>query len=139
MKPFYISTAIHYVNDVPHLGHMYEEVVADVVARFRRFLGDDVFFLTGTDEHGIKMERAAAAKGVEPIQLADKIVGVHKRLWADLSIGYDDFIRTTQERHRTAVEALFSRIRELNPDDSTSASIGPGIVPTRKRSFQMPR
>jgi methionyl-tRNA synthetase len=116
-KPFYISTAIHYVNDVPHLGHMYEEVVADVVARFRRFLGEDVFFLTGTDEHGIKMERAAAAKGEEPIQLADKIVGVHKRLWADLSIGYDDFIRTTQERHRTAVEALFSRIRELNPDD----------------------
>ncbi len=116
-KPFYISTAIHYVNDVPHLGHMYEEVVADVVARFRRFLGEDVFFLTGTDEHGIKMERSAAAKGVEPLQLADRIVDIHKGLWADLSISYDDFIRTTQARHRTAVYALFSRIRELNPDD----------------------
>lgn len=116
-KLFYISTAIHYVNDEPHLGHMYEDVVADVVARFHRLLGEDVFFLTGTDEHGIKMERSAAAKGLEPIQLADRIVDVHKALWRDLSISSDDFIRTTEERHQKAVYALFSRIRSLNPDD----------------------
>jgi methionyl-tRNA synthetase len=114
---YYISTAIHYVNDVPHLGHMYEDVVADVVARFQRLQGKEVFFLTGTDEHGIKMERAAAAAGIQPIELADRIAGVHKQLWRDLGIDYDDFIRTTQPRHRTAVYALLERIRERNPGD----------------------
>ena len=114
---YYISTAIHYVNDVPHLGHMYEDVVADVVARYRRLRGDEVFFLTGTDEHGIKMERAAAAAGVEPIQLADRVAGVHLKLWKELSVFHDDFIRTTEPRHRAAVYALIARIRERNPDD----------------------
>ena len=74
MTKFYITTAIHYVNDDPHIGHMYENIVADVIARHRRRMGDDVRFLTGTDEHGQKIERAAAKEGILPIELADRVV-----------------------------------------------------------------
>ena len=74
MSKFYITTAIHYVNDDPHIGHMYENVVADVIARHRRRMGDDVWFLTGADEHGQKIERAAAKEGILPIELADRVV-----------------------------------------------------------------
>ncbi|MDX1584828.1 MAG: class I tRNA ligase family protein, partial [Thermoanaerobaculia bacterium] len=69
-KTYYISTAIHYVNDLPHIGHLYENIVADTVARYRRLMGDDVFFLTGTDEHGQKIQRSAQKEGIEPIELA---------------------------------------------------------------------
>src|SRR5256885_6570631 len=102
-KKFYISTAIHYVNDLPHIGHMYENVVADVIARHRRRMGDDVWFLTGTDEHGQKIERAAAKEGILPIELADRVVAKHHELWRKLDISYDDFIRTTENRHRVGV------------------------------------
>src|SRR5258705_7476136 len=77
MSKFYITTAIHYVNDDPHIGHMYENVVADVIARHRRRMGDDVWFLTGADEHGQKIERAAAKEGILPIELADRVVAKH--------------------------------------------------------------
>jgi len=116
-EKYYLTTAIHYVNDDPHIGHMYENVVADVIARHRRRMGDDVWFLTGTDEHGQKIERAAAKEGILPIELADRVVKTHHDIDAKLGISYDDFIRTTQPRHRIGVLELIKRIQERNPDD----------------------
>ena len=92
MSKFYLTTAIHYVNDDPHIGHMYENIVADVIARHRRRMGDDVRFLTGTDEHGQKIERAAAKEGILPIELADRVVQTHHALWSRLHFSHDDFI-----------------------------------------------
>jgi len=117
MSKFYITTAIHYVNDDPHIGHMYENIVADVIARHRRRMGDDVRFLTGTDEHGQKIERAATKDGVLPIELADRVVNTHLELDKRLNVRYDDFIRTTESRHRIGVLELIKRIQERNPDD----------------------
>jgi methionyl-tRNA synthetase len=117
MAKFYISTAIHYVNDDPHIGHMYEDIVADVIARHRRRMGDDVRFLTGTDEHGQKIERAAAREGVTPIELADRVVDTHHQLRKKLNLSNDDFIRTTEARHRIGVLELIRRIQERNPTD----------------------
>jgi methionyl-tRNA synthetase len=116
-KPFYITTAIHYVNDDPHIGHMYENVAADVIARHRRRMGDDVWFLTGTDEHGQKVERSAAKEGILPIELADRVVTQHHKLWKQLNISNDDFIRTTENRHRIGVYELIRRIEERSPGD----------------------
>ncbi len=116
-KTFYLTTAIHYVNDLPHIGHMYENVVADVIARHRRRMGDDVWFLTGTDEHGQKVERSAEKEGIQPIELADRVVEVHRGLWKKLNISNDDFIRTTESRHRLGVLELIRRIQERTPDD----------------------
>jgi len=117
MSKFYITTAIHYVNDDPHIGHMYENVVADVIARHRRRMGDDVWFLTGADEHGQKIERAAAKEGILPIELADRVVAKHHEMWRKLDISHDDFIRTTEQRHRLGVLELIRRIQERIPDD----------------------
>jgi methionyl-tRNA synthetase len=116
-KKFYISTAIHYVNDDPHIGHMYENIVADVMARHRRRMGDEVWFLTGTDEHGQKIERAAAREGILPIELADRVVNTHFDLDKKLNISNDDFIRTTQSRHRIGVLELIRRIEMKSPGD----------------------
>jgi methionyl-tRNA synthetase len=116
-EKYYITTAIHYVNDDPHIGHMYENIVADVIARHRRRRGNDVWFLTGTDEHGQKIERAAAKEGILPIELADRVVKTHHELWTKLNISNDDFIRTTQPRHRIGVLELIRRIQERMPDD----------------------
>lgn len=112
MRPFYVTTPIYYVNDLPHIGHIYTTVVADTVARYRRLCGDDVRFLTGTDEHGQKIERAARKEGVEPIALADRVVARYHQLWKRLGISHDDFIRTTQERHERAVPAILARMAE---------------------------
>jgi methionyl-tRNA synthetase len=117
MTKFYITTAIHYVNDDPHIGHMYENIVADVIARHRRRMGDDVRFLTGTDEHGQKIERAAAKEGILPMELADRVVHTHHELWKKLNISHDDFIRTTEQRHRIGVLEVIRRIQERNPED----------------------
>ena len=117
MAKFYISTAINYVNDDPHIGHMYEAIAADVIARHRRRMGDDVWFLTGTDEHGQKIERAAAKEGILPIELADRVVNTHHDIDRKLNISYDDFIRTTQSRHRVGVVELIRRIEEHSPGD----------------------
>lgn len=107
---FYLTTPIYYVNDVPHIGHTYTTIVADVLARFHRMLGEEVRYLTGTDEHGQKIERAARQRGMEPIQLADEVVERFRSLWITLGISNDDFIRTTEPRHRKGVEALFRRV-----------------------------
>ena len=107
---FYVTTPIYYVNDVPHIGHTYTTIVADVLARFHRMAGEQVRFLTGTDEHGQKIERAAKARGMTPIALADEVVERFMSLWSKLGVSYDDFIRTTEKRHRKGVEALFARI-----------------------------
>ncbi|HEX7151574.1 MAG TPA: methionine--tRNA ligase [Thermoanaerobaculia bacterium] len=117
MAKYYLTTAIHYVNDDPHIGHMYENIVADVIARHRRRMGDEVWFLTGADEHGQKIERSAAKEGILPIELADRVVKVHHDLWQRLNISHDDFIRTTESRHRVGVLELIKRIQERNPDD----------------------
>ena len=98
-ETFYITTPIYYVNDLPHIGHIYTTVVADTIARYKRMRGFDVRFLTGTDEHGQKMERSARARGVEPKALADEVVRRYHELWRQLEITNDDFIRTTEARH----------------------------------------
>lgn len=100
-KPtFYITTPIYYVNDKPHIGHAYTTVAADVIARYKRMCGYDVMFLTGTDEHGQKMEQAASKQGVKPIELANANMARFNDLWKVLNISNDDFIRTTEERHK---------------------------------------
>ena len=103
---FYLTTPIYYVNDAPHIGHAYTTVTADAVARWHRLLGDDVFFLTGTDEHGLKVQRAAEANGVTPREWADQTVERFQDAWKLLDITNDDFIRTTEPRHYRAVEQL---------------------------------
>ena len=107
---FYVTTPIYYVNDVPHIGHAYTTVIADVLARFHRQTGREVFFLTGTDEHGQKIERAASARGVTPLQLADQVVGGMLDLWKALDISYDFFIRTTMPLHEKGVQKVFQKL-----------------------------
>lgn len=109
---FYITTPIYYVNDVPHIGHAYTTIAADVLARHNRMIGRDTFFLTGTDEHGQKIQQAASAKGLTAQQLADQTVENFKRLWKVLNITNDDFIRTTEERHERVVQHIFSKLLE---------------------------
>jgi methionyl-tRNA synthetase len=103
---FYVTTPIYYVNDVPHVGHAYTTVIADALARWHRLLGDDVFFLTGTDEHGLKVQRAAEANGLTPQEQADQTSQRYREVWAGLDISYDDFIRTSEPRHHQATAAL---------------------------------
>jgi methionyl-tRNA synthetase len=103
-EPFYVTTPIYYVNDVPHIGHAYTTIAADFLARWRRMHGDDVFFLTGTDEHGLKVQRSAEAQGVTPREWADRTSQRFIEAWRELDITYDDFIRTTEPRHYEAVQ-----------------------------------
>ncbi len=109
---FYITTPIYYINDEPHIGHAYTTVAADVLARWRRAHGERVFFLTGTDEHGQKVARAAEARGLDPQTWTDQIVERWKAAWADLDVSYDDFIRTTEERHVLPVQHLWQRLHD---------------------------
>jgi methionyl-tRNA synthetase len=109
-KTFYITTPIYYVNDVPHIGHAYTTVIADALARFHKLAGQDVFFLTGTDEHGQKIEKAAAEKGLTPKALADSVVGRAQDLWQALDISNDFFIRTTMDFHEKGVQKLFKML-----------------------------
>jgi methionyl-tRNA synthetase len=111
-KNFYVTTPIYYVNDVPHIGHAYTTVAADVLARYKRLAGCEVFFLTGTDEHGKKVEKAAGESNEKPIGLADRVVRRFQDLWKRLSISNDDFIRTSEERHAKAVQKFFLTIQE---------------------------
>jgi methionyl-tRNA synthetase len=106
-QKFYLTTPIYYVNARPHIGHAYTTIAADVIARRHRLLGDDTFFLTGTDEHGQKVERSAAAAGVSPQQFADQVSASFKALWDRMGITYDDYIRTTEPRHTQGVQKLF--------------------------------
>ena len=111
-RKFYITTPIYYVNARPHIGHTYTTIACDTIARRHRLLGDDTFFLTGTDEHGQKIERAAEAAGKSPQQYADEISGEFRALWKRMGISNDDFIRTTEERHKKRLQELFRRIRD---------------------------
>ncbi len=109
-KPFFISTPIYYPSDKLHIGHAYCTTIADAVARFQRLAGRDVFFLTGSDEHGQKIQRKAAENGKSPIQYVDGIVASFQLLWQKLGISNDDFIRTTETRHHEVVQAIFQKI-----------------------------
>ena len=113
-KKFYITTPIYYVNDVPHIGHAYTTIASDVVARYKRLEGFEVFFLTGTDEHGQKVQQAATVMGVSPQQHVDKLHQRFKELWVRLNISNSDFIRTTEERHKKLVCDI---LQELHSKD----------------------
>jgi methionyl-tRNA synthetase len=114
---FYVTTPIYYPNDVPHIGHAYNAVATDFLARYHRLRGDDVFHLTGTDEHGLKLQRAAEAAGLEPQRWVDEMEPKWKEVWARLDIAYDDYIRTTEPRHKEAVAKLLTAVRENGRDD----------------------
>lgn len=109
-KTFYITTPIYYPSDKLHIGHSYTTVAADVMARFKRMTGHDVWFLTGTDEHGQKIQRKAEEAGKPPRQYVDEIVEWIQDLWEILDISYDDFIRTSQERHKESIQAIFQKL-----------------------------
>jgi methionyl-tRNA synthetase len=111
-KKFYITTPIYYVNARPHIGHAYTTIACDTIARRQRLLGAETFFLTGTDEHGQKIERAAQAAGKTPQQYADEISGEFRQLWKRMGISNDDFIRTTETRHTKRVQELFRKLRD---------------------------
>src|SRR5262245_39277965 len=109
-KSFYITTAIDYVNGRPHLGHAYEKVDEDVIARARRSLGHPTFFLTGLDEHGQKVQQAALAEGKSPAAYCDELAIIWQDFAAQLQLTNDDFVRTTQPRHKQVVQAILSKL-----------------------------
>jgi methionyl-tRNA synthetase len=112
MSKFYITTPLYYVNDKPHIGHAYTTILADVLARYHRIMGDEVHFLTGTDEHGQKVQEAAASRNVDPKTHVDEFVLRFQELWEKLHIDYDDFIRTTEPRHTDRVKELLVTLYE---------------------------
>jgi methionyl-tRNA synthetase len=114
---FYITTPIFYANDVPHIGHAYTGVAADFIARYHRLRGERVFHLTGTDEHGLKVQRAAEANGVTAKEWVDGIESSWREVWARLDIAYDDYIRTTEPRHAVAVAKILSTVKDNGRDD----------------------
>ena len=111
-KTYFVTTAIDYVNNLPHIGTAYEKICADVIARFKRLEGEPVFFLMGNDEHSINVKREAQARGLEPHAYCDQMADQFRKIWKSLGISYDAFIRTTEERHAEAVSKLFQRIYE---------------------------
>src|SRR6202012_3363487 len=113
-KKFYLTTPIYYVNARPHIGHAYTTIVADVLARRHRLLGDDTYFLTGTDEHGQKIERSAAAAGIPPQQFADQVSQSFADLWKRMGITHDQFIRTTDPKHIKGAQKLFTKLQSLD-------------------------
>jgi methionyl-tRNA synthetase len=110
MSTIYLTTPIYYVNALPHIGHIFTTTVGDTLARYLRMAGEEVYFLTGTDEHGQNIERAARNEGIEPIALADRVVAKYRELRDRLEFSYDDFIRTTEERHKLGVYEIIRRI-----------------------------
>lgn len=109
-EKYYITTPIYYPSGNWHIGHCYTTVVCDAFARYNKMLGKDVFFLTGTDEHGQKVEKKAAEAGVTPIEFVNPLVAGLKEIWSLLDIGYDKFIRTTDEEHVKAVQTIFKQL-----------------------------
>ena len=112
-KPYYITTPIYYPSGNPHIGHCYTTVACDSIARFRRMQGYDVIFLTGTDEHGLKIEQKAAAKGITPKEYVDEVVKTFKALWEKMHVSYDRYIRTTDDYHVETVQKIFKRLYDL--------------------------
>src|SRR3977135_2511201 len=109
-KHYYITTPIYYVNDAPHIGHAYTSIASDVLARFKRLDGYEVMFLTGTDEHGQKVSKSAAANNMEPKAFTDKVSQNFRDLTKALNLTNDDFIRTTEERHKKSCQALWEEL-----------------------------
>ena len=116
-RPYFLTTPIYYVNDLPHLGHAYTTVACDVLARFMRLDGRDVRFLTGTDEHGQKVERSAQARGQTPQEFADEISGAFRDMGRLLNISNDDYIRTTEPRHQAAVAKILQAVHDNGRED----------------------
>src|SRR5215831_6768416 len=114
---FYITTPIYYANDVPHIGHAYNAVGTDFIARYHRLRGEEVFHLTGTDEHGLKVQRAAEANGVSAQRWVDELEPKWREVWDRLDIAYDDYIRTTEPRHQVAVVKLLQAVHDNGRDD----------------------
>jgi len=112
MSRHYLTTPLYYVNARPHIGHAYATVLVDALTRYHRLFGDEVYFLTGTDEHGQKVMKAAEARGLTPLAHADDMSAAFRDLWPTLDIAYDDFIRTTETRHIAVVQAFLQRLRE---------------------------
>ena len=111
-KSFYITTAIAYTSRKPHIGNTYDPVLADTIARYKRMMGYDVFFLTGSDEHGQKIEEAAQSNGLEPKEYVDKVAAQIREIWDCMNTSYDRFIRTTDPDHQDAVQKIFKRLYE---------------------------
>ena len=107
----YITTPIYYVNDVPHIGHAYTTIIADTLARFNRLQGKETYFMTGTDEHGQKIEQAARARGKTPKEYADENQCEIQIAWDEFEISYDHFIRTTDEEHKQTVQNVFEKMQ----------------------------
>ncbi|HWV98949.1 MAG TPA: methionine--tRNA ligase [Candidatus Acidoferrum sp.] len=131
-KRFYITTAIYYVNGQPHLGHAYEMVIADVIARSRRSLGQQTFFLTGLDEHGQKVQQAALAEGKSPQAYCDELASVWQSFASRLELTNDDFIRTTQPRHKQVVQAILAR---LHAEGHFYKNVYEGFYSTKEETF----
>ena len=108
-KPYYISTAIAYTSAKPHIGNTYEIVLADAIARYKRQAGFDVYFQTGTDEHGLKIQQKAEAAGISPQEYVDGVAGQIKDIWDLMNTTYDRFVRTTDPEHKTKVQKIFHR------------------------------
>ncbi|MCP4568215.1 MAG: methionine--tRNA ligase [FCB group bacterium] len=121
LKNFYVTTPIYYVNDKPHIGHAYTSIAADYFSRFHRMAGRKSFFLTGTDEHGTKIAETAAAAGVSPQELCDDVVAHFKDTWKTLGLSHDYFVRTTDERHKKAVEKLLTVLKQAKTPDGRDA------------------
>ena len=111
-EKFYITTAITYTSGKPHIGNTYEIILTDAIARFMRMQGRDVFFMTGTDEHGQKIELKAAEKGISPKQFVDGVAAQIKDIWAQMGVKYDKFIRTTDPAHERVVQHIFRKFTE---------------------------
>jgi methionyl-tRNA synthetase len=131
-KRFYITTAIDYVNGQPHLGHAYEKIAADVIARAHRSFGEEVFFLTGLDEHGQKVQQAAVAEGKSPQQYCDDLAAIWKSFIAKLDLSNDDFVRTTEIRHKKVVQAILSK---LHKEGHFYREIYRGFYSTKEETF----
>jgi methionyl-tRNA synthetase len=116
-RTFYVTTPIYYPNDVPHIGHAYTSVATDFVARYHRLRGEDVFFLTGTDEHGKKVPQAARDQGMDPQEFVDRMEPRWREVWDRLGISHDDYIRTTEPRHEAAVSKLLQAVHDNGRDD----------------------
>ena len=147
-KRFYLTTAIYYVNGQPHLGHAYEKIITDVIARARRALGEEVFFLTGLDEHGQKVQQAAQAEGKTPQAYCNELAVSWKSFGAKLGLTNDDFIRTTEPRHQEIVQAILAKLHaaghfyktEYEGFSSTSLITSPNAgsnVPSGRRSLSV--
>ena len=131
-KSFYITTAIDYVNGHPHLGHAYEKVLTDVLARFNRQMGRDTYFLTGTDEHGQKVQQTAEKEGRSPQEFCDEMSGHFRSLYEKLNISFDDFVRTTEERHKVVVRDILTRLHDKGEIYSAEYE---GYYSTRQEQF----